>query len=40
MTTRKTVTFWYGCNAVRHGDILHASKALLDADGYRALVDG
>ncbi|MEO7403050.1 MAG: (Fe-S)-binding protein [Burkholderiales bacterium] len=31
MSERKTVTFWYGCNAVRHGDILHASKALLEA---------
>ena len=29
----ETVTFWYGCNAVRHGDILRASIALLEAIG-------
>jgi Fe-S oxidoreductase len=32
----QTVTFWYGCNAVRHGDILRASVALLDAIGVEA----
>jgi Fe-S oxidoreductase len=27
------VVFWYGCNAVRHGDILHSAIALLRAIG-------
>lgn len=32
MTTNK-VTFWYGCNVVRHGDIIHSAIALLEAVG-------
>ncbi len=31
MTDR--VTFWYGCNVVRHGDIIHSAIALLEAVG-------
>ena len=27
------VTFWYGCNVVRHGDIIHGAIALLEAVG-------
>jgi Fe-S oxidoreductase len=27
------VTFWYGCNVVRHGDIIRAAIALLEAVG-------
>ena len=27
------VTFWYGCNVVRHGDIVRAAIALLEAVG-------
>ena len=27
------VTFWYGCNVVRHGDIIHSAIALLEAVG-------
>ncbi len=27
------VTFWYGCNVVRHGDIIHGAIALLEAAG-------
>jgi len=27
------LTFWYGCNVVRHGDIIHAAIALLEAIG-------
>ncbi len=25
------VTFWYGCNVVRHGDIIHSAITLLEA---------
>ncbi len=32
LTTNK-VTFWYGCNVVRHGDIIHSAIALLEAVG-------
>lgn len=28
------ITFWYGCNALRHGDIIHACVDLLRALGY------
>jgi Fe-S oxidoreductase len=28
-----TVTFWYGCNVVRHGDIIHSAITLLEAVG-------
>ncbi len=27
------VTFWYGCNVVRHGDIIHSAITLLEAVG-------
>jgi len=27
------VVFWYGCNAIRHGDIIHGAMALLRAVG-------
>ena len=27
------VTFWYGCNVARHGDIIHSAIALLEAVG-------
>ena len=27
------VVFWYGCNAIRHGDIIHGAIALLRAVG-------
>jgi Fe-S oxidoreductase len=30
------VVFWYGCNAVRHGDIVHSAIALLRAVGVEA----
>ncbi len=32
-TMRERVIFWYGCNAVRHGDIVHSAIALLRAVG-------
>jgi Fe-S oxidoreductase len=32
-TKRERVVFWYGCNAVRHGDILNSVIALLRAVG-------
>ena len=38
MTER--VVFWYGCNAVRHGDIIHAAIALLDAVGIESAPAG
>ena len=28
------VTFWYGCNVLRHGDIIHACLDILRAIGY------
>ena len=28
------VTFWYGCNVLRHGDIIHACVDILRAVGY------
>lgn len=31
--TADKVTFWYGCNVVRHGDIIHSAIALLEAVG-------
>ncbi len=34
------VTFWYGCNMVRHGDIIRASVALLEAIGIEARAAG
>jgi len=30
------VTFWYGCNVLRHGDIIHACLDILRAVGYDA----
>ena len=27
------VVFWYGCNAIRHGDIIHSAIELLRAVG-------
>lgn len=38
MTER--VTFWYGCNVVRHSDIVHGSIALLQAVGIEAVPAG
>lgn len=38
MTDR--VTFWYGCNVVRHGDIIRGSIALLKAVGIDAVPAG
>ncbi len=29
----ESITFWYGCNVVRHGDIVRGSIALLEAVG-------
>ena len=34
------VVFWYGCNAIRHGDIIHAAIALLGAVGIESDVAG
>lgn len=31
---RERVTFWYGCNVLRHGDIIHACLDILRALGY------
>jgi Fe-S oxidoreductase len=28
------ITFWYGCNVVRHGDIIRGAMALLETVGY------
>ncbi|MBM3341939.1 MAG: (Fe-S)-binding protein [Betaproteobacteria bacterium] len=33
MNATEKITFWYGCNAVRHGDIIHGAIALLEAVG-------
>jgi len=32
-TMNDKVTFWYGCNVVRHGDIIHGAIKLLEAVG-------
>jgi Fe-S oxidoreductase len=32
-TPRERVVFWYGCNVVRHGDIIHSSIEVLRAIG-------
>ena len=32
-TTPEKVVFWYGCNVVRHGDIIHSSIEILRAIG-------
>lgn len=34
-TSGEKITFWYGCNVVRHGDIIHGAKTLLEAVGYQ-----
>jgi hypothetical protein len=34
------VVFWYGCNAVRHGDIIHGCMELLKALGIEAVAVG
>jgi Fe-S oxidoreductase len=34
------VVFWYGCNAIRHGDIIHSAIALLNAVGVETDVAG
>ena len=28
------ITFWYGCNVLRHGDIIHTCLDILRALGY------
>lgn len=33
LMTTESITFWYGCNVVRHGDVVRASIALLEAVG-------
>ncbi len=33
MSASEKITFWYGCNVVRHGDIIHGAIALLEAVG-------
>jgi Fe-S oxidoreductase len=32
-TQAEKITFWYGCNVVRHGDIIHSAITLLQAVG-------
>ena len=32
--TGEPITFWYGCNVLRHGDIIHACLDILRAIGY------
>jgi hypothetical protein len=34
------ITFWYGCNVLRHGDIIHACIDILKALGYEPLPVG
>ena len=34
MTSGSPVTFWYGCNVLRHGDIIHSCLDILRALGY------
>ena len=31
---RERITFWYGCNVLRHGDIIHACLDILRAVGF------
>jgi hypothetical protein len=33
---KEPVTFWYGCNVLRHGDIIHACLDILRAVGFDA----
>jgi Fe-S oxidoreductase len=37
---RERVVFWYGCNVLRHGDIIHSAIALLDAVGIASVPAG
>lgn len=39
-TTSERVVFWYGCNAVRHGDIIHSAIELLRAVGIESQAAG
>lgn len=39
-STPEKITFWYGCNAVRHGDIIHGAIALLEAVGVEVMPAG
>ena len=34
------VVFWYGCNVLRHGDIMHSAIALLEAVGIASVPAG
>lgn len=34
MDVSEAVTFWYGCNVLRHGDIIHACLDILRAIGF------
>lgn len=34
------VVFWYGCNVLRHGDIIHSAMAVLDAVGIASVPAG
>lgn len=36
----KEITFWYGCNVLRHGDVIHACIDVLRALGYDPLPAG
>lgn len=38
--TNKRITFWYGCNVLRHGDIIHTCLDVLRALGYDPLPAG
>ncbi|MEO7729048.1 MAG: (Fe-S)-binding protein [Burkholderiales bacterium] len=37
---RERVVFWYGCNAIRHGDIIHSAMAVLRAVGIESDATG
>ena len=34
------ITFWYGCNVLRHGDIIHTCMDVLRELGYEANAAG
>jgi hypothetical protein len=36
MDVKEEITFWYGCNVLRHGDIIHACLDILRAVGFEA----
>lgn len=40
MSDPKRVTFWYGCNVLRHGDIIHTCIDVMRALGYEPLPAG